>query len=230
MYKHILMFFCAMFLCISQGCDNAPINKLIDPTVSNKTGTWPAEWVLYDDEIKTGGTVQMYTTMEGQELLFNSTDHPYQGTQCVKYSWDGSAVTEYLTNTRENGFVGFGLIAADSVNRYSEVSKDLTLAGYTKISFRVRGSLNTNVYLRIEAQNGNYLTPSGTNAWQSNTINRRITGDWQQYEFSLSGSQATIRDFVRVILVYDEDGNPNTPNTRQGNGGTVYLDDIRLTK
>jgi hypothetical protein len=207
------------------GCENAPINNLVNPTIANTTGAWSGEWVLYDDEIKTGGTVMMFATLEGQELDFSWQSNPYQGTKCIKYSWDGRDVTTYKTNAIEHDYVGFALIVADSVDKYDTVTRDLAPGGYTKISFRARGSLNTNVYLRLESNNGDYKS-SGTNAWMSHTI----TGDWQRYEFPLSGSLAGTKDFVRVILRYDEDGKPDTPNTGRGNGGTVYIDDIRLER
>jgi hypothetical protein len=211
-------------------CENAPVSKLVNPTIANTTGTWSGLWVLYDDEIRTGGTVMMFTSMNGIVLDFASRENPHQGTQCVKFSWDGGDVTAYSPYSIEHDFTGFSLIVASSLDKYGIVTKDLTPGGFTKIAFWVRGSLSSNVYLRLESNNGGPATLSGTNAWMSNTTDRRVTGSWQRYEFALAGNFTSVKDFVKIVLKYDEDGDPSTPNVARGNGGIVFLDDIHLER
>ncbi|MGA2090848.1 MAG: hypothetical protein ABSH12_05230 [Endomicrobiales bacterium] len=217
------------------GCDSNPIGKLVDPTVSNTTGQFSGTWVIYNDGALriTGGfppAIMFMTTPEGQTLDLNSTDHPYSGNFCLKYAWNGDTVTWYQGGIREDGFVGFIFIAAPTVSQYGIITRNLGAGGYTKISFYVRGALNANVSLRLESQNANNLTPSGVNAWQSNTTNQQITSNWQHYEFAISGSMASVSDILRIILVYNESGNPNIPNVTNGNGGTVFLDNIEYLK
>jgi hypothetical protein len=217
----------AVTLCILMGlsaCENAPISKLVNPTLGNTTGTWGGPWVVYDDEIKTRGTVMMFTTKDGQTLDFSWRENPHQGSKCIKYSWNGGDVTSYETGATEHDFVGFSLIVADDVNKYNAVTKDLTPGGYTRISFWARGSLSSDVFLRLESNNGGPTTVSGTNAWLSNATDRKVTSSWQRYEFALSGSLASTKDFVKVILKFD----PGVAGAARGNGGTIYLDDIRL--
>lgn len=231
--KFLLIAHYSLLITVFAGCEKNPVNRLIDPTISNTTGNWSGEWVIYDDEIRTGGTVMMFNTMDGQELDFSSRDNSKSGSKCIKYSWNGGDVTAYKNlpahpvDYVEHDFTGFSLIAADDFNNYNAVSKDLTEAGYTKISFWVRGSLYSNVHFRLEANNGNNQTASGNNAWMSNTTDRKVTSSWQKYEFTVSGNMTTVRDFVRIVFRYDKDGNPDN---QKGNGGTVFIDDIRLTK
>lgn len=221
-------------LIIVSGCENNPLGRLIDPTTSNTTSTFSGHWLIFGDELRINGgvppVVMFLTTSEGQVLDFNWTDHPYAGTKCIKYSWDGSPVTQYSTGSKESDFVGFMLIAAPTLAQHDTVTKDLSAAGYTKIAFEARGSLNGNVYLRLESDNATYQTLSGNNAWMSNTTDRKITSQWQHYEFALSGPMGAVKDFLRVVIRYDEDGNPDTPNTGTGNGGTVFLDNIEYSK
>jgi len=109
--------------------------------------------------------------------------------------------------------------------------ENFSQAGFTKITFKVRGNLYSGVYLRLEFNNGNSTTASGNNAWMSNSSDRKITSNWQSYEFNISGSLSKVKDLLRIVfLKYDEDGTDSTPNTAKGNGGTIYLDDIVLTK
>jgi len=52
------------------GCENSPMSKLVDPTVSNHSGQWSDIYVLYDDELRTDGITQFYTTADGQVIRF----------------------------------------------------------------------------------------------------------------------------------------------------------------
>ncbi|MCX5778434.1 MAG: hypothetical protein NTU66_04365 [Elusimicrobia bacterium] len=219
-----------VLLAIASGCEHNPLGKLIDPTTSNTTNASSGTWVIFGDELRTNGAIQFLTTAEGQSLDFTCTDRPYAGMKCMKYSWDGSAVTPYDTGVKETDWVGFMLIAAPTIAQHDTFTKDLTAAGYTKISFYVRGDLSKNVYLRLESNNGTYQTPSGNNAWINNTTDRKITSDWQHFEFTLSGSVTTVKDLVRIVLRYDEDGDPDIANTGTSNGGTVFLDNIEYLR
>lgn len=231
MNNTVTRFLSALFVAVAlAGCEQNPIGKLIDPTVSNTTGASSGHWAIFSDELRTGGATMFLTTSEGQVLDFNCTENPVSGAKCMKYSWDGSAVTEYSSGNRQSDYVGFMLIAAPTLAGHDTITRDLSAGGYTKVSFYVRGSLNTHVVLRIEANNATYQTASGTNAWMSNTADRVVTSDWKRYEFALSGSQAAVRDFIRIVLRYDEDGNPDTPNSAHSNGGTVFLDNIEYTR
>lgn len=234
---HIIAVFIAACTFGLLGCDHTPLDKIINPGTTTSGGAWSGTWVIYDNEVKTGGATMMFNTMEGQDLSFACAENPHAGSHCVKFSWDGSTVVVYSTsssvaNTSGSSFVGFSLIAAASTGDYNNVSKDLTGGAYTKLSFWARGSLNSNVYLRVEANSDDpsfYRLASGQYGVWMGTVG----SSWQKYEIPLDSTRnklSTVRDFVKIILRYDEDGNPDTANTRQGCGGTVYIDDIQLTR
>lgn len=219
------------------GCDRNPLNKIVNPDSTSTGGAWSGTWVIYDDEVKTRGATMMFNTMEGQELSFISSDNPHTGRSCIKFAWDGSTVVVYSTsssvaNTTGSSFVGFSLIAAATTDNYYGVSKDLTGGAYTKLTFWARGSLNSNVYVRVEANSDDpafYRIPTGQYGVWMGTVG----GQWQKYEIALDPTRnrlSAVRDYVKIILRYDEDGNPDTANARQGSGGTVYIDDIQLSR
>lgn len=215
---------------VFSGCDKEPMNKLVNPLQSNTTGNWSGVWTLYDDEVKTGGDIMNYTTHEGVGLQFDCRDNPHSGSQCIKFSWDGGDVTNYEDGKAEHDWTGFGMIVASSYLDYTKYTKNLATGGFTKLSFWVRGSLNSNVYLRLEGSNARYNDQSGTNCWQSYTTTRKVTSTWTKYEFPISGDLTAVKDYLRVIFRYDMDYNADTPNTGRSNGGTIYLDDIALSR
>lgn len=212
------------------GCESNPLGRLINPERSDASVAPSGRWLIFGDELRTNGATMFLTTDEGQKLDFNCLERPYDGEKCIKYSWDGSAVTQYSNGLRQSDFVGFMLIAAPTLGEYDTVTRDLSAGGYTKVAFSARGSLGTNVFLRVETENANYKTPSGVNAWQSNTSDRPVTSQWKRYEFALSGSLAAVKDFIRIVIRYDEDGDPDAPNTATTSGGTVYIDTIEYLR
>lgn len=222
-------FLAAALVCLTaifSGCDKHPENRLINPTENNTTGTWSPDWALYDDELRTNGTIMSYTTPEGQVLDFMSTERPRTGLRCIKFAWDGQSTTEYASpGVLQHGYVGFGLIVANQTQNYLQESKNLTGAGYTTISFWARGSLNSHVYLRLEGYNGSRTSISGFDAWQSNSSDRVIDDQWRQYSFTLTGSAAAVREYVKILLVYNDNG---TAIPVRGNGGTVFIDDLHI--
>jgi hypothetical protein len=207
-------------------CQKDPVNHLINPTASNTAGGWSGVWTIYDDDLKTGGTVMMFTSKDGQQIDFASKENPHTGAQSLKYSWDGTDAIAYQGALQyfQPGYVGFGLIVPEDQSKFGVVTRDLTPGGFTKVSFWIRGNIGSLVTFRLETDNGTNVSPSGNNAWESNTTDRAVTSAWQRYEFALSGSQAATKLFLKIFFKYA--GGPGT----RGTGGTVYLDDIALTR
>ena len=233
-----LLLFMVPFL---TGCEKNLMSKIVDPTASNTTGIWSGKWTIYDDEVKTGGADMLYT--QGVSIDFKNTDNPHSGKQCIKFSWDGSPVLTYKslpthpTDYMQSDFTGFGLICAKTVDGYSTGARNLSLGGYNKITFYAKGHLNDHVYLRVEANSDNpnvSKLPSGSVGVWMGTMGT-INADWPSQPYTLSidkniNKLASAVDFVKFILVYDDDGDPSTPNTSSANnGGTIYLDDIMLS-
>ncbi|MCB4792311.1 MAG: hypothetical protein LHV68_10570 [Elusimicrobia bacterium] len=210
------------------GCEKNPVKKLINPADSNAIGIWDTngDWVIYDDEIKTGGAILFFNSLDNQVLDFNCRDNPHSGSKCLKYSWNGKDVYAYgATPGLEHDYCGFSLTASKDVNSYLTATRDISGGTYTKISFWARGDLNTFVYLRLEGNNGTDTSLSGTDAWMSSDL-APVTSSWQKYEFNITGNMTAIKDFVKIVLKYNEGVSPNTV---VGNGGTVFIDDIKLT-
>jgi hypothetical protein len=227
------VFFSVFF--VFAGCSKTPVNDLVNPTAKNSTGIWSGQWVIYDDELKTNGAVMLYT--EGVGLNFNCANNPHSGSNCIQFSWNGLPVLTYAslpshpTDYIQSGFTGFGLICAPTVAQYFTATRNLSLGGYTKITFWARGSLSVYTYLLVEANFASGASPnvtqpgSGTGYWMGT-----VTSGWQQYTISIDNNTNNLSaatDFVKIIMVYDP---PSGSNSTQGNGGTVYIDDIQLSK
>ncbi|MBN1823955.1 MAG: hypothetical protein JW803_06535 [Endomicrobiales bacterium] len=224
-----VVLFCIFYssFIVLAGCEKNPTSKLVNPSSSNTIGSWTGSWTLYDDELKTGGAVMLYTETDGVEIDFNDTDAPRVGSKCLKFSWDGREVTaysnppEYPSDYRESDFVGFGLIVAKQVSDYEETTKDLSQGGFRKVSFWAKGSLNTDVSVKIEIEN-----TSG----QATSIKLLPSQEWVYYEYDVNYDIAVIKDYAKILMVYDEDGDPQTANAGRGNGGTVYFDEIKISQ
>lgn len=234
--KLLLFTVCCLVFTAVMGCEKNPVSRLINPSPENSSGAWSGKWVIYDDELKTGGTVMLFN--EGAGLDFNCADNPRSGKKCISYSWNGAQVLTYKDppghpdDYLQSDFTGFSLICAQTTPEYAAGARNLALGGYTKITFWARGYLNSNVYLRAEANSEDpvlYQRVSGyTGVWMGT-----VTPEWQQYTLSVDNSLnklSTAKDFVKFIFRYDEDADPDTANTMAGNGGTVFIDDIELSK
>jgi len=226
---------CSIFV-VFAGCSKTPVKDLVDPTSTNSTGIWSGKWIVYDDEMKTNGAVMLYT--EGVSLNFNYTGNPHSGSKCMQFSWTGLPVLTYAslpdhpTDYIQSGFTGFGLISAPTVAQYFTGTRDLSKGGYTRITFWARGSLSAYTYLLVEANFAAGTTPTGithTSTGEGFWIGT-VTSNWQQYSLNIdniTNNLAAATDFVKIIMVYDP---PSGSNSTQGNGGTVYIDDIQLSK
>ncbi|MFC1500927.1 hypothetical protein ACFL58_00560 [Elusimicrobiota bacterium] len=216
--RNYFIIFSLLFLPVFFGCSDNPQSNLVSPQVFPGNTAW-GDWVLYDDELKNNGDFIFLRSQEGQTINVSVFDKPGVGFKCMMYSWDGSEVTDYTTNTREFDWVGFRLAVQDSNDPNSPANKDITPGAYTKISFMIRGELYDDVVAKLKFE----ATPSITNTWTSNVGDHVITDDWVRYEFPISGASASnIQDYL--IVVYEYSG------AEQGHGGTIFLDDIKLTK
>ncbi len=202
-------------------CDKGPrLSRLYDPGTEEIISSGWGDWVIYDDMLKTRGDVNAFT--EIQDLDFEYKDNPYQGNRCIKFSWDGSDIIDYADGTTQHNFCGFGLVVVPDASAYNYDTtkmpgKDLTPGGYTKITFYARGTLSPYTTLRLESPNGTYESTPPSDAWED-----QVTSSWKKYEFNVSAPLSDVKEFVRIILKYVGSG--------RGDGGTVYIDDIRYEK
>ena len=207
------------------GCDSSPTNKLLNPAGSAVivNAPWTNSFLIYKNELMVDGRgVQFFTSQEGQVLDFNSTENVASGsTKTFKYSWDGSRVTPYTTGISEVTWAGFGLEVLNSNG--SPATKDITPGAYKYLSFKIKGSLSSNVALRVE-----FRQSAGTVFdiwWQSNPGDSRITDSWQTYNFDLQGYGLKAAKLQYYLIISFQN-----LGTGQSNGGTVYLEDIQFTQ
>ena len=217
--KRFLFSALALSLAVFAGCDSNPTNKLLNPAVVVHTSAWANPFIIYENELK-AGNVQFFTTQEGQILDFNSTESVANGsTKSLKYSWDGTAVTPYSSRVPTTGWSGFGLAVQNPNVPNSPVTKDITPGHYTQVSFKIRGGLSSNVAFRLQVQAaGNVIIAS----WQSNTTYNKITDSWQTCSFTISGPQNKVAYYLTFTFI--------NLTSERCNGGTVYLDEIQITK
>ena len=220
--------FCFLLLCAVAlaGCDSNPTNKLLNPAVTVNATAWTTPFLIYENGIASGGDISFLTSQEGQSADFNYGNNPAPGSiRCVKYSWDGSAVSHYNDNGTVSyvgsDWAGFGFAVKNSNVTNSPTTRDITPGAYTKVSFKVKGSLGSNVALQLKFQQTTGTTFTAT--WQSNLGDSTITANWQTYSFTIPGSQANNIQYYLIISLQNL-------GSAKSNGAIVYLDSIQLTK
>lgn len=221
----VIPIFILILSSLFMSCSDVKIkDTLLDPIPSGATGRWSGVWVLYDDELKTGGGIMFYTepapsNPNSQTIDLSCTEYPYSGNKCLKYSWDGSESYDSTWKVWQNKWCGMALIVGSDWTQVNTSSKDVSLAGYKKLTFKARGIVDPNVNVRIEAmiKIGQYSSsPAGVLILNSNTL----TSDWSEYTIELN-NVSTINIFLSVVFIYS--GN------QQSSGATIYLDDITLS-
>lgn len=229
---HSIIFVCLVSMFV--GCSSkSPTDNLVNPTSESALNHWNTSWIVYDDEIKTGGTVQRYTTQEGQSVDFNCFDNdtasdPY-GKRCIKYSWDGGAVGQYDSTGKviatSATWCGFGLIVAKDYESTSK-TKDVSQGGYTKLSFSFKGQLSTDTWLVIGGPDGPSTGDTTVLPDKFSIGKDEITNTWQQKTVTLTskslGKLSAMTTFVSINFEY------RRGMDTQGSGGTVYIDNVEL--
>ncbi|MBN1384600.1 MAG: hypothetical protein JW983_06970 [Elusimicrobia bacterium] len=210
MKKIILFLALSVFLF---GCEHKkPLDVLDDPTIGKALGGYSGLWIIFDDSLNTGGGMMLYNSWDNQKISWEDTTNPVTGKYCIKYSWNGKDVYDYTGGMWQHNWCGFGFIVGSD---HTEASKsiDLSLAGYTKLTFWARGSLSANTTL-------NFTGPY-TGAETGDVV---VTDAWQQYTISLTPSNMkSVTGFFAIIFGY-------SGGDTHGDGGTVYVDDIRYTQ
>jgi hypothetical protein len=221
MNKKILIFLISLIILSAAGCSKKnQLENLADPTSEHALNTWSPEWVLYDNEIKTGGGIALYTNGSAQvlDVLFNDAGN----NKAIRFSWNGDEVFDYNENRNRADFTGFGLTTSvDMIKNIAAFNaRDISGGGYNTLTFSLKGELSNYTSVIIEG-------PQDSNSnCDSQEFNKdTITSEWKDYSFTLSKADLSkIKSFVNVIFAYR--GNYNT----KGSGGTVYIDNIRLLK
>ncbi len=211
-YSSLIFVFYSLLI---TGCsDQKPIKRLINPVPDGAKNAWTGiPWTIYDDELKTGGGMMFYSSPDGQKLDFECRDNPRSGTKCIKYSWDGTQVYDYDYQKWQTNWCGWGIIVGKDWTSYDSSSKDISEAGYNKITFWVRGKIDSKTTVKFEGPVRE--DKGGTDFIRLDST--QITSSWQQFTISLSGTDvSSVKDYFKVIF---EKGK-----------GIIYIDDIKYTR
>lgn len=245
--------FCFSFLVFGlglSGCNQSPFNSTRDASgggALNKFGVAPA-FVIFDNELTTGGGAFEYPGGQNQTLSFTDTSNPISH-RSIRYSWNGQPVSAPGCNPNPTPlFAGFDLMYTTTQAAYnpspSVPGRDLHQAGYTKATFYARGSLSSNTVLKVEVaaagvQAGCPVLPVVPCLWLSSNgteddgVNSQgcghaqLTGGWQSYSIPLTPAALTdVKDFFKATFVFTP---PFVGSTAAGQGGVAYFDVIEYT-
>ncbi|MFH1378837.1 MAG: hypothetical protein ABII23_01045 [bacterium] len=219
--KILILFYVMMFSAII-GCDRHPFKNT---SALESEGLLPevsSEFIIYDDQIKTGGNLFTFPGGENQTVDLESRDNPCRGKKAICYSWNGKQVFDGTLQIYRHDYVGLDLGISQGSDDYDALSpRDITLGAYTKASFFVKGSLSANTTVKFEVvDDGNTATDAPQKVVSS------LRSSWEKHEITgISVSDLTnVKDYFKVTFIYTQP----TGTTTHGNGGTIYIDDIKL--
>jgi hypothetical protein len=206
-------------LLLLAACDRRPQDKLTNPVPAGAVPAASADWVLYDDELRTGGGYLLIPEADNQTLVDGDRSASAVGRKSLYYSWNGGPVSG------QHAFAGFGLLVAETTAvDASTPARDLSSSGFTKISFWLKGSLGENVILRVE---GPVDGTGATLAPRLDIPRSQISSSWTRFTLSVPASQAVaafsrVKQYVNFIFVYAQPSG----TTAAGEGGVIHLDQV----
>jgi hypothetical protein len=202
------------------GCRKNPIEKLSNTLADGALPQSSGTFVLYDDEVKTGGGAGFIPGGENQSISFDDQASPEQGYRDIRYIWSGADVMG--STETEHLFAGFSMLVSPDFTAFNTTpARDLSAPGYTSVKLFVKGSLSTGTTLRVEGPS------TGASNFVAARIEPTLTSDWQEVTLPIPASDfSRVKVFLTVSLQYAQP--PRT--TAPGNGGVVYLDNIRDVK
>lgn len=228
----VLIVLMGMFLI---SCERNPMKRLSDPFDEGALTTWSGVFKIYDDDLITGGNVAFIPsdlTPPDNNLTidFKVTDeNPPEGTKCLKFTWNGGDQWWGGTvNKNEHDWAGVSLIVATHWSLYdSTPAKDLTPGGYTKITFKAFALIDSNTYVKFEGPVSKTVAAPARGGTQYLRLNSRELGNWQTYTINFNANDFKyVKDYFKIVIEYPQGIN----NGPFGNGGTVYVDDIRYER
>lgn len=213
--KRLPLFIAAAFLFFS-ACKRNPIDRLIDPSSSGAVGTVSGTYVVFDEELKTGGGLGFIPGGQNQSITLTAVDGS-RGRH-IRYHWNGQSVSS--TTTPQHLFAGFELLVTpDFIDFDAATGKNLAFGGYMNLVFSIRADLSDNTTVRVEGPDDG---PGGISPVGSNVL--PITSSWQEFSIAIPPSHFNdVKGFIIVSLQYAQPSG----TTSAGGGGTVYIDDIR---
>lgn len=225
--------FLLIVLAMLTGCYKSPGERVHDASnggALGRFGTVPT-FVVFSDELKTGGGAFEYPGGENQALAFNDQSNPISR-RSIRYSWNGQPAK---VGSAEHVFAGFDLMHTIDQASYAATSgRDMRHAGYAKITFYARGELSTNTVLKIEAADDGIESTSApcitlsANGSDDTLVNPcgttgTLSAGWQSYTISIPNPVLiSVKDFFKATFVFSDPYVGAPP----GQGGVVYFDQI----
>jgi hypothetical protein len=190
--------------------------------------TGSTDFVVFSNELKSGGGAFMYPAGDNQTLSFLDTSNTISG-HSIRYAWTGGDVAG------QHGFAGFDLMHTPELSTYAATpGKDLRPGGYHRVTFDARGTLASNVVLKVEVSDdgdGGAIPPCivfSTNGdldegGPTPCLTRGVLSTaWQQFSIPVtSANLSVVKDFFKATFVY------KNASASTGSGGVAYFDDIR---
>ncbi len=192
-----------LFFCF--GCEPAPLDYLRDPRPDGATGIWTGQWLIYGDKLETGGGIVLVPDSGNQ--MINLSFHDPERNNVIMYSWNGQDVAG------QHEFSGVSFTVASSSKTYDITPpKDLSAGGYKKVTFYAKVNLSENTFVRF------------TGPVTSFSVEQKVNCDWNRFTIFFEPHMLrTVREFFVISFHY-------TGNNKSGNGGTVYVDDVRYER
>ncbi|MDR1195832.1 MAG: hypothetical protein LBL00_05075 [Endomicrobium sp.] len=223
----ILTFFAIAF----SGCEKNPAGSLMYNGVDDSDSSWADPFVLYiNGDIRTrvvpfDDAIGAYTNIWekygnlGNQLEARYNGVSYSGHMSMKMTWSGAFSETYDSGSTANN-VNFWLT---TTNGKTGDTKDLTAGGYNKISFWYKTELRSHTEVIINVFGHGY---------PSEDVKISVSADWTYAEVDISGySTSAVNSYISVTMRPDSTAPVDAKSgLTYCDGGTIYLDDIRLSK
>ena len=238
--KKLFLLFIPFVMFFAAGCENNPAGALMYNGVNNSDpNSWANPFIIYSNgDLMTrvlpfAKAVGAYTdiwvryanTINVLDLQYAGVSH--SGHMSIRMGWDGSSGNLYQAGdgpmASGSPFTGAIFWLTTDPNDPS-TGKDLTPGHYTQMTFWIKTQLFSNTVVQIVVLN-NDAAGNSSYTPMANPITITQTQDWKQYTINLTPSPALTFTYITVKLIPDPSSGSSLTN-----GGTIYLDDIRLTR
>lgn len=231
--KKLIFLIIPLFLFVT-GCEKNPVGALLYPDV-NDSQDWHNDFILYYNGVKTTGPFDPFkftdwTDVGAGDLNFDYMKKSYKGSQSIKMSWTGGASSPKPSGAPQNVYVGFGMPAQGfyeaAPGEPAYQGYDISQGSYTKMVLYVTGSLKQNVQLEIKAavDIGNGM---GGNEQPAGLLLTTFPDDgkWHKIEVPFTNTPALtkVKTMMTLTMKLINESQP-------GNGGEIYIDNIRFVK
>lgn len=229
-FKTILLIVLMGIFLIS--CERNPMKRLSDPFAEGALNAWSGIFKIYDDDLITGGNVAFIPsdlTPPNNNMTIdfkNTEDNPPEGIMCLKYTWNGQDLD--WNGKNEHDWAGVSLIVATHWSLYTTTpGKNLSAAGYTKITFKARADIDSSTYVKFEGPVSTTTTAPTRGGNRYLRLNSAELSNWQSYAISFNTNDfKSVKDYFKIVIEYPK----GIGSSLYGNGGTVFVDDIRYER